>query len=187
MLFGFILHLLAIGLISVTASLIFYFIFKPSLIKKSLLLTVAEAILTLVIIIGSPAWFLQKMHDPELNIYPNGASWFSLLILLIAATGWYTAKLKFHGNQPRNLRWRIIAGSLAIATIFLFLLGPLLFFRLANGIPMDEKGPEWEVYLLIAGGVLGSPAAFFIHDKVLRLSGRFTNDEIDAFWNGDDP
>jgi hypothetical protein len=39
----------------------------------------------------------------------------------------------------------------------------MLVFRLATGVPLDAKGPDGEVLLLILGGAIGAGLARYTH------------------------
>lgn len=62
--------------------------------------------------------------------------------------------------------------------------GPLIWFRIQNGIPLDAKGPDGEIWFLILGGGIGAGAARLAHDFILRKFGHFTAMEIDRSWSG---
>lgn len=78
---------------------------------------------------------------------------------------------------------RIIAGSIAIVSLFVCMFGPIIFFRLNNGIPFEAKGPSWETWALIIGGGLGAGLARFLHDATLSKIG-VSQSKIDENWYG---
>ena len=81
-------------------------------------------------------------------------------------------------------RAQIIAGFSAFAALAVFLLGPLLLYRLVSGIPLNGDGPSWEVWLLVVGGGIGAGAARFVHHHI--LVGRFgkSEDIEEKSWRG---
>lgn len=182
-----ILLLLALPIIvsGITAGVL-YLCIRPETIKRSAGLTLVEALLTLAVAIGLPFFLLGEMHDPVRRAYPDGSDWFMIAAMCGAISMWQLVKYFRKERKPDHVFTRIIAFLAAILSLFLFLLGPMFLFRLAAGISMDDSGPKWEVWLLIVGGGLGSGAATLVFWGVLRLSGRFSDAEIDAMYRGTD-
>ena len=81
-------------------------------------------------------------------------------------------------------RAKFIAGFTALAVFAVCLLGPILLYRLASGIPLDGSGPNWEVWLLIVGGGIGVGVARLVHYHI--LVGRYgTNEDLEEKpWRG---
>ena len=79
---------------------------------------------------------------------------------------------------------RTIAALLALATVAAFLLGPALVYRLVEKIPLDATGPTWEIWLLIAGGAVGSGGARYVHYYILTKWFHFGEEIEEKAWHG---
>lgn len=62
---------------------------------------------------------------------------------------------------------RLISGVAAIARLFILLLGPMYLYRTVAGIPLEARGPSWEVWLLVIGCAVGAGAARFVHNYLI--------------------
>lgn len=92
-------------------------------------------------------------------------------------------------NQNRRGKWRetifkVIAFVLAMITLFSFLLLPMYIFRVVQGIPLDAKGPEGEIWFLIVGGGLGTGAAYLVCYLILVNLGGFSESTVNKLWRG---
>ena len=71
-----------------------------------------------------------------------------------------------------------------MVTLFGFLLLPMYIFRVAQGIPLDAKGPEGEIWFLIVGGGLGAGAAYLVSHFILVSIGGFCESTVNRLWRG---
>ena len=84
----------------------------------------------------------------------------------------------------RKILVRILAGAVSLVLLLVFMLSPLVLFRMYLGVPLDAEGPKGEIWILIAGCGLGAGAARFSHDMLLNKVGKFTAIEKDRCWDG---
>lgn len=75
-------------------------------------------------------------------------------------------------------------GLAFIFALLLTLLLPMYIFRVTQGIPLDAKGPEGEIWFLIVGGGLGAGAAYMVSRFVLVNLGGFSESIVNRLWRG---
>jgi hypothetical protein len=86
----------------------------------------------------------------------------------------------------RRMTAKAIAPVIAILIMLLFLVGPMLLFRVSMGIPLDGEGPRGELWLLVLGIGLGNVAAHRGFSSILARFGGFTKDQIRAMWRDEE-
>jgi len=67
------------------------------------------------------------------------------------------------GILLRKVLFKITAGTVALAALFLCLLGPMYLFRVYHEIDLNAQGPGEEIWFLIVGGGIGAGLARFVH------------------------
>jgi hypothetical protein len=86
--------------------------------------------------------------------------------------------------KRRDRTLKIIAALAAFAALLACMLGLMLIVRLATGIALNARGPDWEIWILVIGGAMGAGAARFLHDLILRKFGKFGDRGIERNWRG---
>lgn len=86
--------------------------------------------------------------------------------------------------KSKTLLPRFLAGTLAVASLFALLLGPMWLYRVISGIPLDGHGPKWEIWLLVVGGAAGAGLARAVHHLVLTKCFGFNEHNEDRAWKG---
>ncbi len=81
-------------------------------------------------------------------------------------------------------RQRFLAGLAAFATLFSFLLLPLLAYRVIAGGPLSGPGSDWEVWLLILSGAVGAGAGRLVHILVFTRVFRRSEADEERAWRG---
>jgi len=77
----------------------------------------------------------------------------------------------------------LVAGLTAMAVLMAVMILPLLGSYVVAGLPLDGKGPEWGVWGLMAGGILGALLAFRVHNLILvRVFGFSEQDARRTFF-----
>lgn len=104
---------------------------------------------------------------------------------LVIAT-WLFIKYRFTTEKPPHVSLRVTAFVMTMLCFFLIFLGPIWLWRVLNNMPMDAKGPDWEIWLLILSGGIAAGVASLVHGTILRSSGYFSEDEIDKIWRGEE-
>ncbi|GGK76063.1 hypothetical protein [Amphritea balenae] len=90
-------------------------------------------------------------------------------------------------NQNRRVKrreaiFKAIAFIFAMVALAGFLLLPMYIFRVTQGIPLDAKGPESEIWFLIIGGGLGAGAAYLVSHFILVNLGGFNESTVNRLW-----
>ena len=87
-------------------------------------------------------------------------------------------------EKRRLIIFKTIAFVCAMVTLFVFLLLPMYIFRVTQGIPLDGKGPEGEIWFLVIGGGLGAGAAYLVSHFILVNLGGFNEATVNRLWRG---
>ena len=87
-------------------------------------------------------------------------------------------------EKRREIIFKAMAFIFAMITLFGFLLLPMYIFRVMQGIPLDAKGPEGEIWFLIVGGGLGAGAAYLVSRFILVNLGGFSESTVNRLWRG---
>jgi hypothetical protein len=89
--------------------------------------------------------------------------------------------------KRRGMKNRVVkmaAGLAVFSMLILFMMAPMTIFRVLAGIPLNERGPSWEVWLLVLGGGIGAGVARLSHDLILRKFAGLSEKEIEDNWSG---
>jgi phage terminase large subunit-like protein len=85
-------------------------------------------------------------------------------------------------TSTRRLISLIASGAAAISAVILFMIAPLVLYRLATGGSLNHEGADWEIWLLVGGGGVGAGVAFWIHHNLLTRVFGFSPREADRAW-----
>jgi len=62
--------------------------------------------------------------------------------------------------------------------------GALMLSRLIAGTPLNEGGPDWEIWAMVLGAGLGGWAARHAHDQILKKFFGYNSKDVEDHWQG---
>jgi len=87
-------------------------------------------------------------------------------------------------EKRRERIYRILAFAFSMVVLLICLLLPMYVFRVVQGIPLDARGPEVEIWFLIVGGGIGAGAAYLVAHLIFCRVGRFSEQVLNRLWTG---